>query len=103
MYAIVETGSKQYHAAPGEFIDVEKLPVEVGAQVTLDQVLLIADGESITVGQPTISGATVTATVMGQRRYRKVLVFHYAQKKRERKKNGHRQPFTHLRIEEIAA
>lgn len=103
MYAIVETGSKQYQAAPGKFIDVEKLLAEVGAQVTLDQVLLIADGESITVGQPTIAGATVTATVMGQQRHRKVIVFHYSQKKRERKKNGHRQPFTHLRIEKITA
>ena len=103
MYAIVATGGKQYRATPGEFIDVEKLPAEVGAQVVLDQVLLIADGEDFTVGRPTLVGATVTATVMGQGRHRKVIFFHYSQKKRERKKRGHRQPFTHLRIEKIEA
>jgi large subunit ribosomal protein L21 len=103
MYAVVETGGKQYSAAPGEFIDIEKLPAEVGAQVTLDQVLLIVDGEIVTVGTPTVAGATVTATVVGQRRHRKVLYFHYMPKKRERKRHGHRQPYTRLQIDSIQA
>jgi large subunit ribosomal protein L21 len=103
MYAVVETGGKQYSAMPGGFIDVEKLLAEVGEQVTFDQVLLIVDGESVMVGKPTVTGATVTATVVGQRRRRKVLYFHYVPKKRERKRHGHRQPYTRLRIESIQA
>jgi len=103
MFAIVETGGKQYRATPGGFIQVEKLPVEAGELVTLDRVLLIADGDQITVGQPTIAGATVTATVVRQGRHRKVLNFRYGPKKRQRVRRGHRQPFTHLRIEAIQA
>ena len=101
MYAVVETGGKQYRAAPGEFVDVERLPVEVGDKVTLDQVLLIGDGEHVTVGQPTVPGAEVIATAVAQSRHRKVIFFHYVPKKRERKKRGHRQYFTRLRIEQI--
>jgi large subunit ribosomal protein L21 len=103
MYAVVETGGKQYRAAPGEYVDVEKLPAEIGDQVTLDQVLLIADGDAITVGQPTVHGATVLATVMAQRKGRKVIFFHYVPKKRQRTKTGHRQYYTRLRIEAIQA
>jgi large subunit ribosomal protein L21 len=99
----VETGGKQYRATPGGFVDVERLPAEVGEQVTLDQVLMIADGEQVTVGQPTVKGASVTATVIGQWRRRKVIWFHYVPKKRQRKKRGHRQYFTRLRIEAIQA
>jgi len=103
VYAVVETGGKQYRAAPGEFIDVERLPAEVGEQVTLDRVLLVADGEAVQVGRPVVDGVTVVATVVLQRRHRKVIWFHYQQKKRERKKRGHRQFFTRLRIDEIQA
>ncbi len=103
MYAVVETGGKQYRATPGEFVEVERLPFEVGQQVTLDRVLLIADGEQFTVGRPVVEGAAVVATVVGQRRRRKVTWFHYVPKKRERKKRGHRQYYTRLRIETIQA
>lgn len=103
MYAVVETGGKQYRAAPGEFVDVERLPAEVGDEVTLDRVLMITDGESVTVGRPNVEGAEVIATVVGQRRHRKVIYFHYVPKKRERKKRGHRQYFTRLRIEQIVS
>jgi len=103
VYAVVETGGKQYCATPGEFVEVERLPFEVGQQVTLDRVLLIADGEQFTVGRPVVEGATVVATVVGQRRRRKVTWFHYVPKKRERKKRGHRQYYTRLRIETIQA
>jgi large subunit ribosomal protein L21 len=103
MYAVVETGGKQYRMVPGGFVEVEKLPAAVGEQVTLNRVLMVADGSEIRVGQPVLVGASVTATVVGQRRHRKVVIFHYRAKKRERKKRGHRQPFTRLRIEEIQA
>jgi large subunit ribosomal protein L21 len=98
MFAVVETGGKQYKATPGGFIEVEKLPGEKGQQVVLDRVLLVADGEQVTVGQPIVAGATVVATVALQARRRKVLHFHYVPKKRQRVKTGHRQPFTRLRI-----
>jgi len=101
MYAVVETGGKQYRAAPGEFVDVERLPAEVGDKVTLERVLMIADGEAVTVGRPVVAGAQVVATVVAQLRRRKVLYFHYVPKKRERKKRGHRQYFTRLRIDQI--
>ena len=103
MYAVIETGGKQVRATPGETVDVERLPAEVGEQVTLDQVLLIADSDEVTVGRPTVAGATVEATVVGQMRRRKVIWFHYVPKKRQRKKRGHRQYFTRLRIEAIQA
>ena len=79
---------KQYRATPGEFIDVERLPAEVGEQVTLNQVLMIVDDEQVTVGQPTVTGAHVVATVILQRKARKVIFFHYAPKKRERKRSA---------------
>ncbi len=101
MYAVVETGGKQYRALPGQSIDVEKLPVAVGEQILLDRVLLVADGDQITVGQPLVTGATVRATVVLQDKQRKVIFFHYVPKKKQRKKRGHRQPFTRLRIESV--
>ena len=103
MYAVVETGGKQYRATPGEVIDVDKLAAEVGEQVTLERVLMVADGATVTVGRPLIEGTVVVATVVNQGRYRKVTWFHYSQKKRERKKGGHRQHYTRLRIEQIQA
>lgn len=98
MFAVVETGGKQYKATPGGFIEVEKLPGDKGQQIVLDHVLLVADGEQVTVGQPFISGATVVTKVALQARRRKVLHFHYVAKKRQRVKTGHRQPFTRLHI-----
>lgn len=103
MYAVVESGGKQYRAAPGQMVDVERLSAEVGEQVTLDRVLMIADGQNVTVGQPTVVGAKVLTTVVQQGRRRKVTFFHYLAKKRERKKRGNRQHFTRLRIDEIQA
>jgi large subunit ribosomal protein L21 len=103
MYAVVETGGKQYRVAPGGLVDVEKLTVDVGDPVTLDRVLMVVDGASVQLGQPLVAGVTVSATVVAQRRHRKVVIFHYQAKKRERTKRGHRQPFTRLRIEQIQA
>ena len=101
MYAIVETGGKQYRVQKGQIIDVARLPAEVGEEVELDQVLLVADDGETKVGQPTVEGAKVRATVLRQDRARKVIVFKFKPKERYRRKAGHRQHFTRLRIEEI--
>jgi len=100
-YAIIESGGKQYKAVEGATIEVDKLAVEVGDQVKLDQVLLVANGESIAVGTPTVAGSVVAATVLGQTKGEKVIVFKYRAKKRERVKNGHRQQYTRLKIDSI--
>jgi large subunit ribosomal protein L21 len=100
---VVETGGKQYRVVVGETLDVEKIPAEVGETVTLDRVLLVVGDEGMRVGQPTVEGAQVRATVVDQDRKRKVIVFKYHNKNRYRRKIGHRQPFTRLRIDEIVA
>jgi large subunit ribosomal protein L21 len=101
IYAIIETGGKQYKVAEGQSIDVEFLGGEVGSKVELDRVLLIADGDSITSGQPVIEGARVLAMVQKNGKSDKVIVFKYKAKTRYRRKNGHRQPFTTLSIDKI--
>lgn len=101
MYAIVESGGRQYRAEEGNTFSVEKLPYEVGDQVELNSVLLIADGESVRVGQPTVSGAAVKATVVQQYRGKKIFVWKYRSKLRYRRRRGHRQDYTRLRIDEI--
>lgn len=101
MYAVIESGSKQFKVAVGQTIDVEKLAVEPGASVTLDRVVLVADGESVSIGKPTVDGAAVKATVVGHGLRRKALIFHYFPKQRYRVKRGFRQQYTRLRIDEI--
>lgn len=103
MYAVVETGGKQYRVAVGETVDVELLPVAPGQPVTLDRVLMVSDEEGVRVGQPTVEGAQVRATVVEHGRGRKVVVFKYKAKNRYRRKTGHRQGFTRLHIDEIVA
>jgi large subunit ribosomal protein L21 len=101
VYAIVSSGGRQYRVEPGQRLDVEKLPASAGSEVTLDQVLLIGDGENITVGQPTVSGARVLADVVGEVKGRKIIVFKYKNKVRYRRKTGHRQRYLRLQIKEI--
>lgn len=101
MYAVVETGGKQYKVAPGQTIDVEKLPVEAGQTVELDRVLLISEDEKVAVGSPTVPGAKVVATVVEQVKGEKIIVFKYKPKTRYRRKTGHRQEYTRLAIKEI--
>lgn len=103
MFAVIETGGKQYQVEPGQTINVEKLPYDVGAEVELDRVLMIGDGMQLTVGKPVIEGAKVIARVAGQGRTRKMIVFKYENKKRLRRKRGHRQSFTRLVIDRIEA
>jgi len=100
-YAIVETGGKQYKVAPGQKIDVDRLAVAEGEAVELSKVLLIADGEETIIGSPTIDGAKVTATCLGEKKGDKVIVFKYKPKVRYRRKTGHRQLYAKLEINEI--
>ena len=101
IYAIVETGGKQYKVTAGQVIDVELLEVVEGSTIELDRVLFIADGDKVTVGTPTVEGARVLATSKGDDRAKKVTVFKYKNKTRYVKKRGHRQPYTSLSIDKI--
>lgn len=100
MYAVVETGGKQLRVTVGQTVQVEKLPGAPGQEVVLDRVLLLG-GEQTLVGTPWVPGARVVARIVGQGRARKVVVFKYKPKVRYRRKRGHRQPYTALRIERI--
>ncbi|MHB1294485.1 MAG: 50S ribosomal protein L21 [Anaerolineae bacterium] len=101
MYALVETGGKQYKVAVGETVDVEKLAVAVGEAVELDRVLMVAGDDGVSVGHPVVDGAKVSATVVSHGRGRKVITFKYRPKKHSRSKTGHRQDYTRLRIDGI--
>ncbi len=101
IYAIIETGGKQYRVSPGQTIDVERLDVADGKTVDLERVLLIADGKRVNVGTPTVEGAKVVATSKGEGKGDKVVVFKYKPKVRYRKKTGHRQFYTRLVIDKI--
>jgi len=101
MYAIIETGGKQYAVAPGDKVRVEKLEGEPGHEVTLDNVLLLAKDEQVTVGTPTVAGTKVTGTILSQGRGRKVLVFKMRRRKNYRRKQGHRQAFTEIQVTDI--
>lgn len=100
-YAIIESGGKQYRAVEGSTIEVDLLNAEVGQQVPLESVLLLVDGDQITVGAPVISKARVNATVVEHVKGPKVVVFHYRPKKRIRTKTGHRQQYTRLQVNSI--
>ena len=101
MYAVVKTGGKQYRVAPGEKLKVETIPADVGAEVLLDQVLMVGEGESVRLGQPVVAGATVKATVVSQGRHAKVKIFKMRRRKHYQKHQGHRQNYTELRIDSI--
>ena len=101
MYAVVETSGKQYKVSAGEIVEVDKLPLEVGEKIELDRVLLVAEGEEVRVGQPTVEGAKVLATVTDHVKGPKIIVFKYRPRQRYRRKKGHRQNYTRLTIDEI--
>ena len=103
MYAVIRTGGKQYKVAQDDVIVVETLPAEAGATVTLDDVLLVNDGSATTVGTPMVSGAVVTATVVEHKQGDKVLIFKKRRRHNYRRKIGHRQPQTVLKITGISA
>ncbi len=100
-YVIVESGGKQYKAVEGGTIEVDRMQMEAGQQAPLTSVLLLVDGENVTVGAPFIKGVTVNATVVGHVKGPKLIVFKYRPKKRIRVKTGHRQQYTQLKIESI--
>ncbi|MFQ5742958.1 MAG: 50S ribosomal protein L21 [Acidobacteriota bacterium] len=103
MYAVIETGGKQYRVSEGEVVHVEHLARPVGEQVAIASVHLVADGERVQVGQPDVEGAQVRATVVGEGRGRKVVAFKKKRRKGYRRKVGHRQSYTALRIDEIVS
>lgn len=103
MYAIIETGGKQYRVSEGDVINVELLAADVDSTVEIDRVLAVGEGENIQVGSPVVAGAKVVLKVLEHGKGKKVIVFHYKPKKNIRKKNGHRQPFTKVQIEKILA
>ncbi|MHB1592317.1 MAG: 50S ribosomal protein L21 [Sulfuricella sp.] len=103
MYAVIKTGGKQYRVAPGEKLKIEQIPADIGSEIVLDQILMVADGEAVTVGTPLVSGATVKATVVAQGRGEKVQIFKMRRRKHYQKHQGHRQNYTEIRIDGIAA
>lgn len=103
MYAIIKTGGKQYRVSAGEKLQVEKLDAAVGAEVVLDQVLMVVDGESVTLGKPLVAGAAVKATVIGHQRGEKLKIYKMRRRKHFRKTLGHRQDYTQIQISGIAA
>jgi large subunit ribosomal protein L21 len=98
MYAVIQTGGKQYRVSEGDTLKVEKLEVEEGASVELDRVLMVADGDAVTVGRPYIEGGKVTATVKAHGRAKKVMIVKFRRRKHHLKHQGHRQWFTELKI-----
>lgn len=102
MYAVVKTGGKQYRVSAGEKLKVEQIPADIGTEIELDQVLMVADGEAVRMGTPLVSGALVKAKVLAHGRGEKVHIFKMRRRKHYRKSQGHRQNFTELEILGIA-
>ena len=103
MYAVVSTGGKQYRVEAGTELVVERVPGDAGSAITFDRILLVGDGDAVTVGTPVVEGATVSGTVLGEALGPKLIVFKFKQKATYRRKNGHRQHLTRVRIDEISA
>ncbi len=101
MYAIVEIGSQQYRVSKGDEIEIQKLEGEIGQKIEFEKVLLIADGENIAVGQPTVKEAKVIGELIGQGKEKKVIAFQRRRRKDSKRKQGHRQPFTRIKVVEI--
>jgi large subunit ribosomal protein L21 len=103
MYAVIKTGGKQYRVSAGDKLKVEKLAGDVGSDVTIDQVLMLADGDNVTIGAPVIAGASVQAKVLSHGRGDKVMIFKFRRRKHYRKTQGHRQDYTEIQIGDIAS
>ena len=102
MYAVIKTGGKQYRVSSGEKLKVEQLAADVGSKITIDQVLLVADGDKVSVGQPLVKGAKVQATVVNHGREDKVRIFKLRRRKHFKKQQGHRQDFTEIQVDKIS-
>ncbi len=103
MYAVIKTGGKQYRIQVGEKLKVEQLKVESGGELIIDQVLMVSDGDKISMGTPLVSGAKVSATVLGQGRHDKIRIFKMRRRKHYQKHQGHRQNYTEIQITGISA
>jgi len=103
MYAVVNSGGKQYKVQQGEVLRVEKISGDVGSPVTFDRVLMFADGDNVSIGQPVLDGVLVEGTIVEQGKAKKIIVFKYKRRKRFRRKKGHRQQFTAVQIDSIKA
>ncbi len=103
MYAVIETGGKQYKVSEGDTLFIEKLNVEEGESVKFDKVLIVGEGENVTVGAPLVDGASVEAKVVKNGKTKKIYVFKMKRKKNYRRKKGHRQPYTKVEIAKINA
>ena len=102
MYAVIKTGGKQYRVCAGQKLKVEQIPAEVGAEITLDQILMLGEGEAVKIGAPLLAGASVKATVLTQGRHDKIRIFKMRRRKHYQKHQGHRQNYTEIRIDAIA-
>jgi len=103
MYAVIKTGGKQYRVVAGEKLKIEQIPADVGAEITIDQILMVGEGESVKIGAPLVTGASVKATVLSQGRHDKVTIFKMRRRKHYQKHQGHRQNYTEIRIDGISA
>ncbi|MFY9707273.1 MAG: 50S ribosomal protein L21 [Desulfobacterales bacterium] len=101
MYAVVATGGKQYKVREGEILRVEKIPGEIGTPVSFDKVLMTSDDTSVNIGKPFLENIAVSGHITEQAKAKKILVFKYKRRKRYRRKNGHRQPYTAVKIDSI--
>lgn len=101
MYAVIKTGGKQYQVAVGDKLKIEQIPADIGGTITLSEVLLVADGENVVIGTPTVSGASVTASVVNEGRHKKVRIFKMRRRKHYMKHQGHRQNYTEIQIDAI--
>jgi large subunit ribosomal protein L21 len=102
MYAVIKTGGKQYKVVIGEKLKIEQRPADIDSQITLDEVLMIADGETVKIGAPFVAGAVVKATVISTGRHEKVRIFKMRRRKHYQRHQGHRQNYTEIRIDSIA-
>jgi large subunit ribosomal protein L21 len=103
MYAVIKTGGKQYKVSAGEKLKVEQIPADVGTEIVIDQVLAVGEGDSLSIGSPLVSGATVSATILSHGRHDKVRIFKMRRRKHYQKRQGHRQNYTELFIAKIAS
>ena len=103
MYAVIKTGGKQHRVVSGEKLKIEQIPADIGAEIVLDQVLMVGEGESVRIGTPLLAGASVKVTVLSQGRHPKVTIFKMRRRKHYQKHQGHRQNYTEIRIDGISA
>lgn len=102
MYAVIKTGGKQYRVVAGEKLKIEQIPAEVGTEITIDQILMVGEGETVSIGAPLVTGASVKATVLAQGRHDKIKIFKMRRRKHYQKHQGHRQNYTEIQVDAIA-